>query len=250
MYRSSGGDHYEQLETFIDQGYIEEILGLVKTGKEASVYVCAGGPAAAAGLVAAKVYRGRQYRFKNDAIYQQSRSRELGIRGRDLRAMKTKGSSFGKEMSEGTWRYREYETLQRLHAAGADVPRPIAAEGDVILIEYLGDEDEPAPQLNRAGFAVSEAQGLFERVMTNIELFLRHDRIHGDLSPHNILYWQGRVTIIDFPQAIDPRFNPNARELLFRDVEHVCRFFEGHGVQAEAWRIADDLWRRFTFARL
>ena len=37
MYRSSGGGHYEQLETFIDQGYIEEILGLVKTGKEASV---------------------------------------------------------------------------------------------------------------------------------------------------------------------------------------------------------------------
>src|SRR5688500_9228356 len=99
MYRSSGGDHYEQLETFIDQGYIEEILGLVKTGKEASVYFCQGGPAAGVEFVAAKVYRGRQYRFKNDAVYQQARGREMGISGRALRAMQ-KGSSFGKQVTE------------------------------------------------------------------------------------------------------------------------------------------------------
>ena len=69
MHRSSGGDHLEQIEPFIDQGYVDEVIGLVKTGKVASVYACRGGPAADCALVAAKVYRDAQYRFKNDALY-------------------------------------------------------------------------------------------------------------------------------------------------------------------------------------
>ena len=43
MYRSQGGNHLEQLEEFFDQGLIEDVLGLVKTGKEASVYCCKAG---------------------------------------------------------------------------------------------------------------------------------------------------------------------------------------------------------------
>lgn len=250
MYRSQGGSHYEQLETLIDQGYIQDVLGMVKTGKEATVYLCEGGPASRADLVAAKVYRGRQYRFKNDAVYQQARDREMGISGRYLRAMKTKGSSFGKEVSEGTWRHREYETLQLLHSAGADVPRPIAAAGDAVVMEYFGDEDSAANQLNRAHLDPAEAAMLFRRVMDNVELFLRNDRVHGDLSPHNILYWRGELRIIDFPQATDPRFNTSARELLQRDVENVYRYFEQFGVDANPVLIADDLWRRFTLAML
>ena len=93
MHRSQGGEHIAKLETFQDQGLIGEVLGLVKIGKEASVYCCRGGPALDVDLVAAKVYRARQYRFKNDAVYQQARDRELGLRGRPLRAMRTRAPS-------------------------------------------------------------------------------------------------------------------------------------------------------------
>jgi RIO kinase 1 len=86
VYRSSGGSHFEHIEPFIDQGFVEEVVGLIKTGKEASVYLCRAGPRAACELVAAKVYREAQYRFKNDAVYQESRERELGLRGSALRA--------------------------------------------------------------------------------------------------------------------------------------------------------------------
>jgi RIO kinase 1 len=249
MYRSSGGDHYEQLDTFIGQGYIEEILGLVKSGKEASVYFCKGGPAAGAEFVAAKVFRGRQYRFKNDAVYQQARSREMGIRGRYLRAME-KGSTFGKQVAEGSWHAREYETLRLLYDAGGIVPRPIAADGDVILMEYLGDEDEAAYQLSRVDLDDEEAPDLFRQLMAFIELMMRCNRVHGDLSPHNVLYWEGEVRVIDFPQATDPRFNDAARDLLTRDVENVCRYFRQYGVQADGRRLADDLWFRFRRAEL
>ena len=59
--------------------------------------------------------------------------------------------------------------------------------------------------------------------MRNVELMLAYDRVHGDLSAYNVLYRDGEVRIIDFPQAVDPRFNSNALYLLERDIEHLCR---------------------------
>ena len=53
--------------------------------------------------------------------------------------------------------------------------------------------------------------------------------------------------MIDFPQAVDPQVNPNARALLARDVTNVCRFFARHGVPTDPERIADLLWRRYWY---
>ena len=117
----------------------------------------------------------------------------------------------------------------------------------MILIEYLGDEDDPAPQLNRVTLAGDEVASIKQKLLDNVELFLACDRVHGDLSPHNVLYWQGDVRVIDFPQATDPRFNRSAHELLTRDVMNICRYF---GDEDEGRAIADELWRRFTFGEL
>jgi len=251
MHRSSGGDHLEQIEPFIDQGYVDEVIGLVKTGKEASVYACRAGPAAGCELVAAKVYRASQYRFKNDAVYQEARARELGISGSALRAFnKRRKSDTGREVQAGSWRMREYQVLQLLHESYADVPRPIAAEGEAILMEYFGDEDEAAQQLNRVHLDEAEAPALFQRLMNNIELMLELNLVHGDLSPHNVLYWRGELRVIDFPQATDPRFNNHARDFLTRDVANLVRYFAEYGVVADAEGLSRDLWRRFQRAEL
>jgi RIO kinase 1 len=145
---------------------------------------------------------------------------------------------------------REYQVLQLLHEAYADVPRPIAAEGEAILMEYFGDEDEAAQQLNRVHLDEAEAPALFQRLMNNVELLLGLNLVHGDLSPHNVLYWRGEVRVIDFPQATDPRFNSHARDFLTRDVANLVRYFAEYGVEADADALADDLWRRFQRAEL
>jgi len=251
MRRSQGRDHFTQLEPFFDRGLIEEVLGLIKAGKEASVYCCRAGSDAGSSLVAAKVYRGQQYRFKNDAVYQEARSRELGLRGRGLRAFeKRRSSATGRQVQAGTWQHREYEVLQTLYDAGGDVPRPIAFAENAILLEYFGDEEDAAQQLNRVQLEPAEAPALFQRVINNVELMLAMNLVHGDLSPHNILYWRGKVRVIDFPQSTDPRFNRHAHDLLSRDVDNICRYFEAFGVATDACGITDDLWRRFTYAEL
>ena len=86
--------------------------------------------------------------------------------------------------------------------------------------------------------------------MWNVELFLSRNLVHADLSPYNVLLWEGRVTVIDLPQAVDPRTNMNSRSLLLRDVDNLCRFFARFGIRADAERITSDLWRRFVFAKL
>jgi RIO kinase 1 len=68
--------------------------------------------------------------------------------------------------------------------------------------------------------------------------------VHGDLSAYNVLYWQGRLTIIDFPQMVDPHDNPEAYALFQRDLARVCAFFERLGVPSQPDRLARDLWRQ------
>jgi len=272
--RSQGRDHIQQLDTFYAQGLISEVLYLISIGKEASVYCCAAGehltgdqsrrlmgwtgardPGRMAGerdgkstpLVAAKVYRARQYRFKNDAIYQEERSR--GMKGQAVRAL-AKKTEFGRKVQTGSWVGHEYEILKELHDAGCDVPRPLAIGDDAVLIEFIGDEDGPAPQLNKVELNREDAEEQFERTMKNVEIALSCHRVHGDLSAHNILFWDRQVVLIDFPQAVDARFNSQAERLLQRDVENVCRYFGQFGVKADAWALAHELWRRYTFAEL
>ncbi|MGH7249011.1 MAG: RIO1 family regulatory kinase/ATPase, partial [Pseudomonadota bacterium] len=84
----------------------------------------------------------------------------------------------------------------------------------------------------------------------NVALWLANHRVHGDLSPYNLLYFGRRAIAIDFPQAVDARMNPNARALLSRDLENVCDHFRRAGINADAIRIAEDLWRRYRVGQL
>jgi RIO kinase 1 len=247
--KNRDNEQLEAIEPYIEQGLIERVLGVVKSGKEATVYCCEGGPASGRGLVAAKVYRSRNVRqFANDAAYQEGRLRGMERR-RETRAILAK-SRAGREMAFGKWVSDEYETLQVLHRAGVDVPEPIAHSGSVILMEYVGDENDPAPMLAGVRFEPAEAQRVFARLMRNVELALANDRVHGDLSAYNVLYRDGDVRIIDFPQAVDPRFNSNALTLLERDIERLADHFARFGVEAGAHRISRELWGRFLRSEL
>ncbi len=235
------------LDEFIAQGWITGIHRRVKSGKEATVYCCDGEPKSGTALVAAKVYLTRQTRnFKNDALYQEGRY--VGD-SRQRRAMERKTAT-GRETQSSLWRDHEYRTLSLLHEVGADVPRPIAAGGSVILMEYLGDLEAPAPPLAQVDLELDEAWPLYRRVMRNVELLLACNCVHGDLSAYNMLYWDGGVTIIDVPQAVDPRTNSNARDLLARDVENVYRCFARYGVRADPERATRGLWTRFMRGEL
>ncbi len=219
----------------------------MKSGKEATVYCCQAHPSTGVELLAAKVYRSRNNRgFKNDAIYQEGR---LILDGHVRRAVQNK-SRFGREAQFGIWIDYEFAALQALYKAGADIPKPYARSSSAILMEYLGDLQQAAPSLQGVELSRNEAYSAFDRLMRNIELWLANNYVHADLSAYNVLYWQNQVRIIDFPQAVDPRFNPNARTLLTRDIDNICRYIARYGLQRDSRAIADRLWRRFKNSEL
>lgn len=245
----------ESLSSFYGNSQIADVLRLVKGGKEANVYCCEGPPDKGPTLLAAKLYRPRMLRhLKNNAVYKEGRQLrdaegKLILGSREARAMHKK-TRFGKDLDLSAWIEHEFQVQCDLFDAGADVPKPVAHGGNVILMEYLGDEMLPAPTLQEVTLAESEAAPLFERIMHNVQLMLRLNQVHGDLSAYNVLYWQGNVKLIDFPQMVDARTNPNAFELLQRDVERVCDYFAPYGLPVDGQNMAADLWDRYMRANL
>jgi len=235
------------LTDFYEQDLITDVLHVVKSGKEATVYCCTADPKTDMAYAAAKIYRPRMFRsLKNDAVYR------LGRTQRDLDGNVTRRdqqsafkSESGRAAQISSWIDFEFQTHTLLHSVGADVPKPLAHVGNAVLMEYIGEEGEPAPLLRDVRLRREEAPTLFECVLHNIELCLAHNRIHGDLSEYNILYWQGNVLLIDFAQAVDPRQNTDVFPLLARDIARVCRYFARFGVNTDAQMLASDMWKKY-----
>jgi RIO kinase 1 len=237
----------ESIGQFYEHKWITDVLRRLKGGKEASVYLCRSGPAIEAPLVAAKVYRPRSLRnLKNDGQYRTGRV-DLDVNGKaivkdgDLHAME-KRTNYGEELRHQSWIAYEFQTLEMLQAAGADVPRPYAMEKNAILMDYIGDFDAAAPTLNSVSLDRDEVKPLYERVIRDIDLLLANHRIHGDLSAYNILYWDGDLTLIDFPQVVQPESNPAAWTIFLRDVTRICQYFASQGLRRDARKLATDLW--------
>jgi len=239
----------DSLGEFYEHQWVSDVLRRVKGGKEASVYQCRAGSAIpGGGLVAAKVYRPRMLRnLKNDAAYREGRT-DLDSEGRqvindgDLHAM-AKRTAYGEELRHTSWIAYEFDTLQALREAGADVPEAYAMQKNAILMGYVGDDVGCAPTLSEVSLERSEARPLFERVLRNIDILLACKRIHGDLSAYNILYWDGDITLIDFPQVVNPEGNRNAYKIFERDMERICEYFSRQGVRTDARKLAGDLWQ-------
>jgi RIO kinase 1 len=247
MSRNSDIADMEAIQEFIDEGLVREVLAVVKSGKEATVYRCRADPSLGTDLVAAKVYHSGSFRnFSNAATYDEGRV--IGNK-RTRRAVDSR-TEFGREAQGAIWVDYEFEALSTLYEAGADVPEPFACTGSAVLLEFIGDEDGPAVQLQHADVPDNEARDLAERLFWNIELWLNHNVVHADLSAFNILYRPGRLTAIDFPQAVDPRFNPRAKSLLERDIRNVAGYWSRHGAQMDAVGIAAELWERWRYGEL
>jgi len=238
------------LHSFFDRGLINDVLGLIKGGKEASVYRCQADPATGATVLAAKVYRPRKFRnLRNDSMYRQGRA-ILNAYGhdhdfaRDERVARAVGkkTAFGLQVQHTSWLMHEFTAMERLYHAGAAVPQPVAASENAILMSYHGNGTMAAPTLNQIRLVPHEAVPLFQEVLRNVHLMLQHELIHGDLSAFNILYWAGQVTLIDFPQVIDLHANPNAYAVLRRDIQRTCEYFARQGVPCDAEAVLGELW--------
>jgi RIO kinase 1 len=201
-------------------------LGILKTGKEADVHLVQRTLGERVNLLAAKRYRDFEDRlFRDDSRY---RRRRTGNRRVDL-AM-DRGTKAGMEFRASLWVDNEFDVLGRLWEAGAAVPYPVQLLGNELLLEYFGDADGAAPRLVAARVDMAAARDLYAQAVELLRALVRCGVVHGDLSPYNLLVWEGRLVMIDLPQAVDPLAQADGLGLLERDVTNVCTWFARKGV--------------------
>ncbi len=225
---------------------VDEVLGLLKTGKEAEVFAIErrslDGRRSA--LLAHKRYRpprvghkgelealgfSRARTFADDARY---RAGEGFRYSRDRRAV-ARRSKHGRELLAERWPRQEWESLVRAHEAGATVPYPVEQTGDGVVMQFLGDAGVAAPRLVSARLDPAELTAAYAQLMADLAALTQAGLVHADLSPYNVIWWRGRAWIIDLPQAVDLVLNPNGLDLLHHDVTTVCAWFARQGLDCD-----------------
>jgi RIO kinase 1 len=209
---------------------VDTELGILKTGKEADVFLLRRGiPGTGRScLLAAKRYRSGEHRmFHRDSGYLEGRrTRDL----RENRAMANR-SAFGRQVIAGQWAAAEFGALSRLYAAGVPVPYPAQILGTELLLEFIGSADgTAAPRLAETRPAGAELAELWDQLVQALVVLAGDGLAHGDLSAFNLLVHDGRLVMIDLPQVVDVIANPRGAWFLDRDAENISRWFTGRGL--------------------
>ena len=105
-------------------------------------------------------------------------------------------------------------------------------------MEFIGDEDgNPAPRLSDLKMEKDEAEDAFLQSVQNLKLIVRSGGVHGDYSTFNILWHNEKAVVIDFPQVMEIKKNPNAHTFLERDVHSLCKSFMKQGVKTDEAKV-------------
>ncbi len=190
-------------------GYIHRLNGAISTGKEANVFK---GLDENDNFVAVKIYRVTTSDFKKMQNYIQGDPR-----------FKVRTSN--KRQLVNAWVTKEFRNLQRAEEAGVNVPKPIIAKNNVLVMDFIGDEEGDAALPMRHS-VIKDPEKLLTKLINNIKLLYQEaGLVHGDLSSYNILIQDGEPVIIDISQGMT-RDHPISHELLNRDIANIVRDFK------------------------
>jgi RIO kinase 1 len=194
--------------------HITKLKGVVESGKESKIFLA---EKPDGNYCAVKIYHNRAGNFRDLDKY---------IRG-DRRFSSVPNNR--KDLIE-EWCKKEYSNLEK----ASDVvrcPDPIAFQSNVILMEFIGEEQRPYPKLKDV--QIENPEYAFEQIISNVQKLWRDERlVHGDLSEFNILVENSSLAWIDFSQGVD-KSHPKAQELLERDIKNVTKFFNSQGLSKD-----------------
>ena len=225
-----------------DEPYEDPPRGTLKSGKEAEIFLVERRFASGPRLLAHKRYRPRypvkdQLRnegFSNSTVYRGDSIYKAGwfLRTRDKRAVMG-GTRYGHELAGRLWPMQEWTMLRRAWEAGASVPYPVEQTDHGLLMEFIGDHSQAAPKLGQARLTPAELTSAWDQLVENLRALTIAGLVHADLSVYNLLWREGRLIVIDLPQAVEFTTNSDAYGLLHRDVTNVGDWFTRRGVYVD-----------------
>ncbi len=190
-----------------NKGILNEINGVISTGKEANVYW---GIQPDGVDVAIKIYRISTFNFKRITLYLEG----------DPRFSRIPRARSGLITA---WASKEFKNLLRAEAAGVRVPHPIHVQRNILVMEFIGEKGYPAPTMHQQDPEKPEKarKAILKAVST---LYHEAHLVHADLSEYNIMLWKEPV-IIDISQAV-VLDHPHSEMFFERDVRNIVAFFD------------------------
>lgn len=234
----------KRIQPLVDEGLIDEVIGQLMSGKEATVYMVRCG----AEVRCAKVYKEANKRsFKQAVQYQEGRKVRNSRRARAME----KGSKFGRHQQEEAWQNTEVDALYKLAHAGVRVPQPYGCFDGVLLMELITDDQGlVAPRLNDVSMSAEQAQEDHALVMHYVMRMLCAGLVHGDLSEFNVLVDDSGPVIIDLPQVVDAAANNHAQWMLERDVNNMTSYYGQYAPDLLGSQYAKEMWALFEAGEL
>jgi RIO kinase 1 len=225
------------------QAAVDTELGILKTGKEADVFLLERAVPGSEAIGEAVVLAAKRYRDEEHRNFHRSAGYTAGRRvrnTRDTRAM-AKKTAHGRAVAAGQWAWAEWESLKRLWSIGVSVPYPVQLDGTELLMEWITVDGDTAPRLAETRPDRALLESYFDQVRDFLAELARNGMVHGDLSAYNILAAGERLVVIDLPQVIDLVANPAGMDFLLRDCTNVCRWFRSRGLEVDEHDVFGEL---------
>ena len=209
------------LHKLMQAGEIETVDYPIARGKEAHVFHATTNQ----GPAAVKIFHTTNAVFKSLAKYIDGDPRFGGLKRRHREIVKI-------------WVRKEYRNLKRMRKHGIRVPSPRAILNNVLVMDLIGDKDEPSPRLK--DITIDDPTGVFDDLLEILAVCWQTcDLAHSDFSEYNILWYDGEPWVIDVGQAVVSA-HPSSNEFLVRDVTRLVQWINRQGFDVQ---LADALLR-------
>jgi RIO kinase 1 len=187
-------------------GVIDTLDFPVARGKEAHVFH---GTSLSGEPVAVKIFHTSNAVFKNLVQYIEGDPRFTGLRRKH------------RDLVE-VWVRKEHRNLTRLARWGLNVPLPRGIHKNVLIMDYIGTEAAPSPKLRDV--LIDDPQSVYDDLIEFLAVSWQKGKlVHGDFSPYNILWHDGRAKVIDVGQGVVDS-HPKSQEFLVRDVTRLVEW--------------------------
>ncbi len=203
----------QALQKLESQGYIDELVSSLSLGKEAHIFLARRKDGT---KVIVKIYRLQNAFFNKMFSYIRTDPRYGHLKGK-------------KRQIIFHWVQREFRNLLKAREAGVRVPTPYTVLHNILVMEYIGDEEGIALQVKNA--SITDPQSFVDEVLEQTKILYQKGMIvHGDLSIFNILCFNQKPVLIDMSQST-VHTDPNAKEYLQRDVINIQSLAKRLGVE-------------------
>ncbi|CAL8069729.1 unnamed protein product [Orchesella dallaii] len=220
------------LYKLVNNQILENVYGVISTGKEAVVLYANGGsvPSDTEMLVeipkecAVKVFKTTLNEFK---------TRDKYIK--DDYRFKDRFSKQNPRKIIHLWAEKEMHNLNRISKAGIPCPQVVLLKKHILILSFIGTDMKPAPMLKEVRFSKDEDDPVLNSAYNQTidiitRLYKECNLIHGDLSEYNILWHESKCYVIDVSQAVEPS-HPHGLEFLYRDCVNIINFFAKKGLK-------------------